>query len=634
VGVEDVFLPVARPRRARLRLNWEGGPVWPVAQRAQQAALEEVARLFQAKLKWVEASEAKPSAAFDEIVVALGQKAERAARLYAHLTGRNFIGVRRTAELRVLTPSVVVTDRQLVSPGLLELLYQPGASESAPGLICGSSEEELLAQALIRSAASVLCAMPVQKIRVDIRPAMPFGRVQVGATVFLGKASRNAEIREALGSGAGVLNIITHSDGVDADLGSGILCPLDSWSAGSFGRRPPACVSTNTCHRKNQLLDRVRGARFVISPCSISARILLWQGCFGVLFKGSSVDPAWGLLPHFLRNPSLGAFLASWGILFPSAELSALLINCLLNGYSLGQALAFTIKQEAARAVQFRLCLFGDPRLRLPVPRSHGEISLAHHGDSTSSSVVSLTQPERISFLRAYLSVALQNCSPKEAKYAREALAAVLDVERATGEGQPTEGIRREFGPRMRQSVLRFLSHRGSLPSLDWMRLAHRVASRRGGRCRHCGEETVTLRMNLSLSDAPLRILKTCSICGIIEDRPNDSSEIFVDISNGTARWGGQLPTSVWDASLLIDPPLRRLRFGLPWPKDASQMPKRHFRLPDGVPQGPFAVAIAIIWRSNFAICRVPVINDRNSRARTNPAAAPFERTFTSIAAE
>src|SRR5688572_4330361 len=105
--------------RATLPIGQAAG-VWPIEERR---ALEELAGVFEAVLE--EVADVPEAALRDETVVAFGEAAQDAARLYAGWTRRRFAVASSLEELLAAQPTVVVTTPDLLEADVLEALYAP-----------------------------------------------------------------------------------------------------------------------------------------------------------------------------------------------------------------------------------------------------------------------------------------------------------------------------------------------------------------------------------------------------------------------------------------------------------------------------------------------------------------------------
>ena len=88
-----------------------------------------------------------------ELSQAIGcAKVQEIARLYAHLTARQFKEAGDASFMGDLSrSSVVVTTFEYLDANLLQALYSNAGALSCPGLICASGVEELRRQVLVRS---------------------------------------------------------------------------------------------------------------------------------------------------------------------------------------------------------------------------------------------------------------------------------------------------------------------------------------------------------------------------------------------------------------------------------------------------------------------------------------------------
>lgn len=232
-------LPVDRNPASDFLITAQGQAVRPVHTREEFESLSRTATLFASHLEEVRGHPA-PAASQAEEVVALGPMVADAGRLYAHLTMRAF---RMVEDLRSLRrgprPAVVVTTPPSLTSGLLEFLYADALDGPAPGIICASGPQALRKQVLIRSAAASLCG-PVAHPWVDVYPLVELDSLTFrDRRIYGGKASES-DIPDALSKGAGVLTMITHSDGIDAlILPTLSLCPLVQMPADADPQRSP-----------------------------------------------------------------------------------------------------------------------------------------------------------------------------------------------------------------------------------------------------------------------------------------------------------------------------------------------------------------------------------------------------------
>jgi hypothetical protein len=374
------ILEVAPVQNSWTVVTDDGRAVWPLRNSEDKKALALLATVFGAKLQEVRATEGKTSGTrdCDDYVLGLGAESFAAAELYSHLTNRNLKRIEHPDDslLNADLKGVVVTTAGMLTYQLLEQLFGTPNRSQLPGIVFASDEQELFRHVLLRAAASVLCG-PVIEERIDIAPILPASALPRARGRVVGGDSSVEEIRAALGAGAGLLNILTHSDGVDAYLGATTLCPIESLDAADQGSDLPRCVVRGVCHRHPISLTEASRASFLVRPSELAGRLLFFHTCKGVLPVGSLVDPSWSVLARLLHNPRIGAVATTWEMtMLVTADLQRV-ARSLQKGISVGAGLADFLGLRDVRRRNLRICLFGDPRLRV-APTKINERSHRH----------------------------------------------------------------------------------------------------------------------------------------------------------------------------------------------------------------------------------------------------------------
>src|SRR5262249_46838683 len=152
---------------------------------------------------------------------------QTAGELYAHLTRRRYCAVKDRDALRVLSRlAVVVTTPSHLVSDLLEQLYARNSRTAAPGIICAADPEGLRKQVLTRAASALLCG-PASFPWIDFHPLVALNSMIFDDREIYGGKATERDVLAALGKGAGVLTVVTHSDGIDAMILPTLsLCPL------------------------------------------------------------------------------------------------------------------------------------------------------------------------------------------------------------------------------------------------------------------------------------------------------------------------------------------------------------------------------------------------------------------------
>jgi hypothetical protein len=351
----------------------------------------------------------------------------------------------------------------------------------------------------------------------------------------------------------------------------------------------------------------------LVAPEQIAARILVLAGCWGILLDGAPVAHDLGLAPRLLESDSLGAVLTTWEIIFGDANDFTPLRDRLAAGEPAGHALAAFMRSPRARQRNVRMCLLGDPRVRLPA-----EDARAVPGDPPSAAPARSDFAD-VAFLRAYVGVQLPELEGPALDAAAQVLS-VADLYEHTGwVGEPVEGTPEAPGPALREAMLRFVFLRGSMPSTAWQRLAEPLlAAPEARRCYGCDNPANTFEARLRVHGAAPRRLTLCPRCGIIEDAPRDFAGAMRFSVEGTRiHLSGRDPGAPWTAGLLYDPPLAAERQGFLWPTDARGFPLPSFEPPEPWRGGVVRLAIYVLWGGQMATLQLP------GRGLPRPRGAP-----------
>jgi predicted RNA-binding Zn-ribbon protein involved in translation (DUF1610 family) len=578
-------LPVVRTLQPHLFATAEGDPVWPVRSDAEFAALSRLAKSFGAGLELdldIAGSGTQPHRS--QLVLGLGSETFEAAKLYAHLTGRDVALEQHASEaaLTVRTASVIVLLTETLTFELLEQLSARADGEPVPGIIVGENREALHLQVLLRSAAAVLDGASAEE-RIDISPTLSRSRRRRSARVLEEGATIEA-IRDAVRAGAGLLNVMTHSDGVDACFGPTTLCPMESGSTMAPGVSPPPCIVRGYCHRHNMTLAAARAADFLIRPREVAARVVVIHTCKGALLSQSMVDPRWGMVPQLLNQPTIGAVATTWEMTLLVEQDLDRVAAPLERGVPVGEALGQFLDLPAVRARNVRMCLFGDPGVRLPAPSR----------PSTKASSPKAEVAGDVAFLEAYNHFQRRSPLPQAAALIRKlekGLRHYAGGKRPAGLASAVE---------TREALLDLICYFGSTPSSDWSQFAkieRSVPSR--SPCPQCGTRTQTWIMRILWAKGPQRRMVNCPRCGFVNDSPYGSAHLELRMAGGVLQLAGPLPRANWSARVMIDPglptgeePARRWQN---WPADLEGQAVRSLDLGDCLQPWPMNISLFLV---------------------------------------
>ena len=584
-------------------------PVWPVSTPYEFESLAELAKVFNVELREVTAHPGPITPEGVETVTAWGEGTEEAARLYAHLTGRQYCPLDRLTSLEQMNPqpSVLLLSLDHLNNELLTNLYAEPRSRKPIGIICAETAS-LKRQVLVRAAAASFFGDPTVR-NVSVFPLWDAGKVFINERE-LSDLSRE-QILEIVGSRAGTLVIQTHSDGMDAMLGPNLtLCPLDQLSSTADKSRGNRCVETNWCHRSRTSISEFLSSSSFVSPNSFSAHILVWDVCWGAIPPDGLIDPAWGIGKRFLDSPRVGAILAPWDLSLSSPKLVGALIQNLESGMAIGDSLlAHNLSMEAQR-FRHRMCLFGDPRVRLSsisdesrpaTPRMKFETGFVR--------VVKPAVNDSTIFLRRLVASMIARPSYAGAKLSgvgNKAMRAIEDFEHVAGASLESERTV-SAGRVLRSTVLACMRKRGPVIFNEWFSQAVPVATKLGSSCFACqiqSNKLVTSIFSIPGSRIKRRVSR-CQRCGIVEDVPIDSNLTLSISSDRCIQLSGDLPAEAWKAQFLIRQQHTSRRLVFDWPKESNKSPATFIKLPFSLPAGILQAGIVLMHHTDiYSLCQ------------------------------
>jgi hypothetical protein len=574
----------------------DGQPVWPVRNGQERLALEHMVTSLGGRVEFTN-SASKQTLTGPELVVGLGSGAFEDARLYAHLTGRQCLCVETRDELGSLqNPSVVVTTVEHVNEQLFDLLYDRGSMDVAPGVIFSFDDSGLRCQVLARAATLRCAPRELEWRRIDLYPLLEFGYTASSDFTALGAKATREDFREAMSAGAGVLTLSTHSDGIDAQLLPNlVLCPMDRVPDTWDRQIGPSCLLTGVCHRRDRPVSQALEEGSLLSPADVVADVFVHCVCWGLYPAPGVQSPVWSLARRVLESFKVGALITTWEIVGQSVITTANLFHNIACGMPLGHALALHLSSEEAIKRGHRLCLVGDPAMRL------SECELA---DPLQDVIEASIEPESpseehlagLALLRLMVMQARRVQKDGRSDTSQEALAAAANYEEALLTGAPLEGGDGSPGPLLRLSMVEYFSNRHTDASKYWIPYAGDVrALSEKGTCPACGRRTVSRVYRMRIPDAPPRRHTHCPTCGPIEDVPIHRHLTIAVESRGVILLGGDLPDSDWYAQVVLETQVAELQKKWEWPADSDGTPIRAFRPPEDWPAVPLRVAVLLI---------------------------------------
>lgn len=583
-----------------------GRPVWGVAEHHVRAIVEtgalagfDLDLIEPGKVRRVELKETT----FGD-VVALGWRAAKVARMYAHLTGRSWsVSTTRGAAYLALAHAQVLVSRGALTSDFLDHIARIGR-RGTPGILMAADECSLVGQALSRSAASVMDAADQSRSIVEIHPLLRPEDETPGSAALPHKRTL---ARIGLGGGASVLSLYTHSDGLDADLGHGlVLCPKDDeWLAAAAAHpRRPGCCSTGWCYRRNRSLEDDRIDEDLIHPASIRARAVILDACIGVLPDDSIIPYELGLGARLLSSSTIGGLITSWRPAITAPSQTEMMVQLLLSGETLGRAVAsHNLAAEEEKTGHF-LVLFGDPKLRvvkakatLPTQSRRARLALTIRRSAEQPKPAAVPVWPMRSMLEALSTTA--GPVPDEIDVAGEARSALAALDSAAD--REVDDDAGETGRRARHLVVKVLSHVSRLSEF-WLPAADRAhLVMQPKTCDGCSNSVLHYRVDGGIHETDARELAICPRCAFVSDAPlGSNARLFLH------RGAVELALDVdGPASAVLTqwcrPPHTTRRWK--WPSLSDERLERFFHLPATLPAVPVVLTATIVTRDNFYSC-------------------------------
>lgn len=606
--LERSAIPVAIGRDAHQLLAYGGRPVWPAPTPNELSAIEQAAALGGNRVDVIDAAPAgEPDGT--ELVVGVGRPTAAIARLYAHLTGRRVAHAADLASAARQDPAVIVAMESDLAVEALDQLAERASAGQVIGMIAGHDTPSLLTQALIRAAARPGTSRTPS--RLALFPTRERSEKADDGDGVLDMATSSADLRAALGRGAGVLTVMAHSDGVDANLGSAVLCPMDRTPEAADPERVPHCRQLGRCHRSGGMaIEQWLADPRRLAPEIIAARVLMFATCWGILPPIAFDDSAWSLGRRLLANPRIGALVTSWEVHAFHPEDLLGFARDLSGGLDLGASVARLLATEYSRQTGLRLCLLGDPRLQLaptPVPPPPPASARRDDGDAgiaLSSSALDARSTGELAFLRLYV---LAIAPDIERAAGDAALEAIGRYELACARGH-AERDRDPVVDGWRDRVLDAVVARGPIAVHNWTSLSRGPRTRSTvTRCPHCQQRVLAREYPLRIPEAGPRIVMTCTRCGVIADGPGPRS-IAIRVHRGAVHLTSDVPRNHWSARLVTYAKGERgAKLSVPWPAAGDGWPARSLPVPDGIGHGAHDVAVFLLHGVSWYIARVPV---------------------------
>ena len=571
-------------------------PVWPLFNNRQYQMLVRLAARCGASVTEVR-GQARTLAAADETVLYHPRDLSEVAHIYAHLTRRKATPLEHVSQLRDAT--VLLTTYESLSLDWIERLYADPLSISVPGIICLTDRSTALEQCLYNAASAHLTG-PHSNKDILVNPLCDMDVLECGSSIVAGVKAPKDKILDLLSADVGLKMVITHSDGVDAFFGEHLtMCGIldrrwESWIPN------PRCIETGWCHRQNVAVEETLNAGGLVSPSIIQSWILFWGVCWG-LSVNSRMNTQWNITRYFAASRIAPAIITTWGVEIFSAQLYLTLAAHALGGMPVGELTRRLTLSSPGRQNQLRLCLMGDPRVRLPA-RNQAPVTLnvdKYVPIHAPTSQLRLTgDPAKLEFLKV-LAVDEATADGKHGQAARALLNALATSLNITQSRTPHASVNV-----IQSLVMQYVTQTGLYLLRRWMKFApyQPLDDAEAAVCSWCLPEVRKTRRFIGTIFDLKRRFSVCSLCGTVEDTPYRSKlNVFVE-QKRTLRLQGIPQSQQWAGQIVIIPQVRSEHFSIPWQRKPDGMPVTEMRIEQNMPIGQLDVGVVFMFELDLYV--------------------------------
>ncbi len=594
-----------------------GDPVWPVFSERELNLLGGICNLYGGEIEITSELPCQPVSG-NEFVASFGDNLYEEGRLYAHLTRRSSINLRSFPELRNLKspPAILIVSYEDLDASLLDFLYD-GQSILSPGLIISYKTKVLRKQILAKSAAAFLSRQSANNSAMDFFPTSSINKFSHGNYDLLGNSAHKSSLRKLLSKPKSLLNIFTHSDGIDAYMGKLTLCPFAEQNINHL-QQPPLCISTETCYRTGFSIREARANNMFLAVKEIQSNILFFLTCRGIRLQPSMINPLFGLGPQFVDNGLIGAYITSWKIQFFNPETVFRFSKYLHRHKYIGKAVAAFNKSAASRKAGVKVCLAGDPGTYFP---GNANMQLANYliSGAMKTDQNGRHKPGSSSFLGFYLNILKSKASKTESSTIDDVLD-LLDCHRSSQHKKVNHDQLTGSGKIIRERLLNILQTQEKEAVVDYVPYANEVMkSSAQEKCFICAAKTDTYYLRFNEVARYRRIVHICPNCGIIADHDKDSVRLQIHIAKHVFYLGGEgVPFKNWNACLLVQYKIEDLNFSHRWAVGRNGSPAKSFAFPPSLHEGPAYVTLFFMHGLNLSIVRQPYYVRRNYPANNS----------------
>lgn len=435
-----------------------------------------------------------------KLVGGLARISEEAAKRVAEALGAQLFVARDYYELCSVGRELgsVVLPLRLVSSQLLHCLFERGTG-SFPSIVP-------LNDSLLDASSRIVHSSRLgeRPLRINFFPSAPVGWHRINESEYIGSGATAAELSNAWSSGARVLTIFAHSDGIDVNLGGGILCGVKRHSEGEAVSRvlTATCVERRWCHRLSLPISVALQNPRLIDPAVVEAGLVISMACFSVPVAETPGRAQYSFLEQMFLSGGVRSAIAMWGIGFVRPKEIEPLQIALDHGASVGEAAIVLSNIKAVREGRLRWSLLGDPDYRPFVATSASA--------AIRSETIDPGQIKNISFEEALIFGCHMNAF--NARTFEAAAALKLNANS--------------------RSLLEAICAFGTMPSKQWL-MGDATITNQGVEqsvCSYCGGVTTTYR-SLGFHAEQRRILECCPSCGVTQDFTENLGPIILELT-------------------------------------------------------------------------------------------------------
>lgn len=526
------------------------------------------------------------------LVVPFGEEAASASRLYAEMTGR--VAAPICYDFRAINPdeiAVLVTTTEQLNPQLLEWLYSDSRSY-ASGLIHGSDGDDLCRRA--EAIAAHFLVGPRARTAVELYPSSEMVDQTSGIRRVLGSGAPVPVVRAAITQPSAILTMLTHANGYDINLGSGLVLCDASVGRGRDLEGAPCCQFTGTCFRLHASMSEAATSELIVRPDEIDAHILALCVCDGLLTARAADQ--WGFASALLERGGAAALITSWSILVPRAREVARLLSRLYQGDPVGVAVGRLNSSDT----NIRLAVLGDPEARIePLP---DETIRGLDYSEPDDPVIG----DGGRFLQVMLYAVAVGTEGRVSSLALSAVDAARLFEHVTGLGLANTAP--QAAAELRSRVTAFLSAYGGGAVMHfWTPLAGHRRRRPRQPCPSCHRPADVFRFDFRPPGLQPRELVICADCGISRDailgshaaltRRGDS--FIVHLPEVQKDWAGVFHLRCQD---------RELSHVYVWPAESDGTPHPTFAPPRPWPPGPVTAVLNVLDGTDLTLVATPAV--------------------------